>query len=229
MTQGRSIRYALAFSMLGTTSFGFGALAGYAGVPLLWFGATLLTVGANYAFPKHCNVLDKKDGRIGLVRKLFLLPYFILLHGTWRILNVFSSEAPYVKLVDGIFIGRRLLPNEYPTTTTLVDLTSEFDEHVPKGAILMSFPILDGAPTEPSTLRHIAREISLASKPIYIHCAQGHGRTSMVAAAVLLELGVARNVADALQMIRLVRPGAKPNASQREALIAAFPDVGFGA
>lgn len=50
-----------------------------------------------------------------------------------------------------------------------------------------------------------------------------HGRTSMVAAAVLIELGIARSVPDALERIRMVRPGAKPNKEQLRALMTAFP------
>ena len=148
-----------------------------------------------------------------------------MLHITWHFLRKTSSEAPFAELATGIFIGRRLLPTEYPPITTLVDLTAEFDEHVPNGVSLLALPILDGAPAEPSTLREMAKKIEASAMPIYIHCAQGHGRTSMVAAAVLLELRVAPNVPSALSMISKVRPGAKPNKAQRLALMAAFSDA----
>ncbi len=224
MTEGRSFRYAFAFALIGLSGIIFGSAAGIAGTPLIWLGAAFLSVGANYAFPQQFTVLRKQHGHLGWSRKLLLLPYFMMLDGTWHILRKTSSEAPFVELIEGIFIGRRLLRTEYPRVTTLVDLTSEFDEHVPRGASLLAFPILDGAPAEPSTLRRMAREIAASARPIYIQCAQGHGRTSMVAAAVLIEIGAAQDVATALDMIGAVRPDAKPNAAQLEALNAAFPE-----
>jgi hypothetical protein len=197
-----------------------------AGAPLIWVGANFVAISANYAFPQFLGVFRKKHGQLGLTRKLFLLPYLTMLHVTWHLLRKTSSEAPFAELTPGIFIGRRLFPTEYPPITTCVDLTSEFDEHLPNDVNLLALPILDGAPVEPSTLREMAGRIGASARPIYIHCAQGHGRTSMVAAAVLLELRVAPNIPSALDMIRKVRPGAKPNNAQRQALMAAFPDVG---
>jgi len=225
MTTSHAFRYALAFTTLGVLGIAFGSMVGLAGGPLIWFGVTMVAVGANYAFPRHLAVFRKTHGKLGLVRKLLLLPYIVMLYGTWHLLRRASSEAPFVELTRGIFIGRRLLPNEYPPVTTLVDLTAELDEYVPAGANLLAFPILDGAPADPSMLREMARKIGTSRTPIYLHCAQGHGRTSMVAAAVLLELGLAQSVKSALELIRMSRPGAKPNALQLEALIAAFPDV----
>jgi rhodanese-related sulfurtransferase len=224
MTQGRSIRYAMAFAFIGFSGIVFGLPGGLVGAPLIWMGMAFLLVGANYAFPRQIKVLHKQHGQLGFARTLILLPYIFMLRGTWHILRKTSSEAPFVQMIEGIFIGRRLLEKEYPRVATLVDLTSEFDEHVPIGAKLMAFPILDGAPADPSALRHMAREIAASERPIYIHCAQGHGRTSMVAAAVLIEIGAARDVAMALARIREVRPGAKPNAAQRNALMAAFAE-----
>lgn len=225
MTEGRSFRYAMAFALIGLSGVAFGSAAGLVGAPLIWLGTAFLSVGANYAFPRQFPVLRKQDGQLGLARTVVLLPYIVMLHGTWHILRKTSSEAPFVQLLEGIFIGRRLLRTEYPRVTTLVDLTSEYDEHMPIGAHLLAFPILDGAPIEPAKLRLMAREIAASAKPIYIHCAQGHGRTSMVAAAVLIEIGAAQDIATALDMIRVVRPRAKPNAAQLNALMAAFADL----
>lgn len=208
--------------MLGFVGIAVGLAGGLWGGLLFWFGLAMLFIGASYAFPRHFNIFRKTHGKLGWIRKLLLFPYLVLQYGTWHILRRTSTEAPFVELVEGIWIGRRLLLTEYPPIKTLVDLTSELDEHIPYGANLLAFPVLDGAPVEPSRLRRMAREIAIAEKPIYIHCAQGHGRTSMVAAAVLLEMGAAHQVVEALELIRAVRPGAKPNLVQRRALEAAF-------
>lgn len=223
MTTHRSSRYAIAFTIVGMLGTAMGLMIGLHGIPMIWFGVAMLAVGANYAFPEHLATFRKTHGKLGLGRKLILLPYIAMLYGTWHLLRKTSSEAPFVELVPGIFIGRRLLPNEYPPVITLVDLTAELDEHIPRQANLLAFPILDGAPASPSLLQKMAQEIGASPKPIYIHCAQGHGRTSMVAAAVLLELRLAQTVQAALETIRMVRPGAKPNTIQLAALVSAFP------
>lgn len=224
-SHGRSLRYAVAFLVLGAVAVVFGLLQGLPGLLLVWFGVTLVAVALNYAFPNHCSVFGKAAGRVPPTRKILLAPFLLLLYGTWHILRKTSVENPFVELAPGFFIGRRLVAHEYPPVQTLVDLTAEFDEHVPIGATLLAFPILDGAPARPDKLKEIARRIATSSEPCYLHCAQGHGRTSMIAAAVLIERGLAANVAEALAMIAKVRPGAKPNTDQRAALDAAYSSV----
>jgi protein-tyrosine phosphatase len=224
MLHGRSLRYAFAFVSLAGPAILFGVSGGISGLVLVWFGATLLAVAANYALPNHCSIFRKTNGRLTIMRKIILLPFLALLYGTWHLLRKTSNEAPYAELAPGFLIGRRLLPSEYPPIQTLVDLTAEFDEHVPSGAKLLVFPILDGAPVNPEGLKAIARQIAASAEPLYLHCAQGHGRTSMIAAAVLIERRLAANVNDALAQIANVRPGAKPNRDQRAALSIAYPD-----
>ncbi len=218
-----SLRYARAFVFIGVTGLLFGAMLGLSGLPLVWFGATMLAIGANYAFPQRFVVFRKKNGQLAFACKVLLLPYLVMLYGVWHLIRKTSSEPAFAELAPGLLIGRRLLPHEVPPVATIVDLTAELDEHVPNGATLLALPILDGAPVDPVKLVEMAKKIHASEGPIYLHCAQGHGRTSMVAAAVLLERGLAKNVAEALEMIRRVRPGAKPNRDQRRALEAAYP------
>ena len=52
-------------------------------------------------------------------------------------------------------------------------------------------------------------------KPVLIHCAQGHGRTGLVTAAVLIAFGGIQTAGDAIAMIQAVRPGVELNKAQR--------------
>jgi protein-tyrosine phosphatase len=54
---------------------------------------------------------------------------------------------------------------------------------------------------------------------VLIHCAQGHGRTATIAAAVLARLELAADAEEALSRIRAVRPFAIPSREQKAALI----------
>lgn len=78
--------------------------------------------------------------------------------------------------------------------------------------------MLDGTGSTPDEIRELASEIIKMPKPVLIHCAQGHGRTGLVSAAVLLVSGQAQTAADAVAMIQAVRPGVDLNDSQRAIL-----------
>ena len=189
---------------------------------LLWPAMSWLLVGASY-LGRGSPLVGKSDGRLDGYSKLLLAPHLALLYATWHASRLVSREPPFARLTEQIVIGRRLLMHEYPPLATLVDLTAELDEHIPPGVAYVSIPILDAAPLEPEDLRDAARRVAAAAARVYGHCAQGHGRTAMVAAATLLETGVAASLAEALEVIRRVRPWARPNALQARALAAAFP------
>jgi hypothetical protein len=54
---------------------------------------------------------------------------------------------------------------------------------------------------------------------VLIHCAQGHGRTATIAAAVLVRLELAADAEEALARVRAVRPFAVPSREQKAALM----------
>lgn len=85
----------------------------------------------------------------------------------------------------------------------VVDLTCEFAESddVMRGRSYLLRPILDAAALPSVQLQAIADEIKILPGPVYIHCAQGHGRTGMVAAAVLLASGRAATADSALAQV----------------------------
>ncbi|WP_236696550.1 dual specificity protein phosphatase family protein [Rhodopirellula islandica] len=78
--------------------------------------------------------------------------------------------------------------------------------------------MLDGTGATAKELRELANEIQQMPKPVLIHCAQGHGRTGLVASAVLLVSGAAQTASDAIAMVQAVRPGIELNATQRSIL-----------
>jgi protein-tyrosine phosphatase len=108
-----------------------------------------------------------------------------------------------------------------------VDLTAEFPEPrgVRTGRTYLCVPILDGAATDEQTLRELIDKIVAWPGGVYIHCAMGHGRSAMVAAAVLLARGLAVTAGEAEQSLRRGRPGVRLNRAQH-ALLTATARVG---
>lgn len=223
--QGRSIRYAVTFAGLSAATLAVGLVDPRLLGVVAWPAASWLAVACAYlGFGEH--VFSKRDGRVPIVRKLLLLPNLALLYSTWHIVRTLGREPPFARVTDRLTIGRRLLATEYPGIRTVVDLTAEVDERVPEGAEYLAVPILDGAALPPDELREVARWIAACEAPVFIHCAQGHGRTAMVTSAVLLELGIAGDPDEALTVIRSVRPDAKPSRTQFEAVVAAWKRAG---
>lgn len=188
---------------------------------LIWPAWAFFAVAVAYAterpfvFAKDAHRVSRAIARFGL------LPYLALANLLWHLLRLREKEPPWVWLTPEICIGRRLLTNEYPSgVASIVDLTCEFLEQLPKtaGIHYCALPLLDAAAVRPSRLRAIVCQVAELPRPVFLHCAQGHGRTALVAASLLLHIGAAANASDAEEQVLRARPGAKMNRRQREAL-----------
>jgi protein-tyrosine phosphatase len=129
-----------------------------------------------------------------------------------------SREDCYNEVAPGIFVGRRPLPGELPPEISLlVDLTAEFPEHplVRAGREYLAMPMLDAGVASEAAFRKLVQQIASCSGQVYIHCAQGHGRTGTVAAAVLVEQGLAATPQAAIEMLQRVRPKLSLAKNQR--------------
>jgi len=115
-------------------------------------------------------------------------------------------------------VGRRPLAGEVPTEVALVvDLTAEFPE--PRAVRLaceyVAAPMLDtGIPVQ-GEFERLVHRIAEFPKPVYIHCAQGHGRAGTLAAAVLIAKGLCATVEEAVSRLRAARPGLGIGDNQR--------------
>lgn len=189
---------------------------------LLWPAASCMAVGLGYITRLRHRVFGKRhDGSIAPAAVAVLFPYLIYLWTVWHLIRLISREPPHNILVDDVLIGRRLLSSELPAEIrTVVDLTSEFPEPTALRKVqnYISAPMLDAEGPSCASLAELAARIAEAETPIYIHCAQGHGRTGLVAAAVLIVRGISSSSESAIQFVRTVRPSVDLNAKQRQIL-----------
>ena len=152
---------------------------------LLWPALSLSLVSTAY-FSGRADIFGKRsDGTLLPLRSLLLAAFLVSLTLVWYLARYCSGESPYNQLTDKVFIGRRLLSNERPTHFDhIVDQTCEFNEpfHLRSSGYL-SFPTLDGHFTAPDLLLQRVAQIAELDGTIYIHCAQGHGRTATFAFA----------------------------------------------
>jgi hypothetical protein len=190
---------------------------------LLWPAASFGAVALAYAGMGPRVFGKQPDGRMRPVALLVLLPYLLLTWATWHLARKLSREPPHAEVVPGLLVGRRLLPGELPPGTgTVLDLTSEFIE--PRGirtaCRYVSLPVLDASTLPEDRVAPILRALATQPAPLYVHCAQGHGRTGMMAAALLVARGQARDARTALALVQRVRPGVRLSPVQARALEA---------
>lgn len=197
------------------------ALSGHAGGLLLaWPAASLLLVGAAYA-GLGPRVLGKRpDGRLAWWAVLLLGPFLLLTWLVWHGQRLLSREDCGHEVAPGLWLGRRAFGRELPRGVSLVvDVTAEFPAPVfPAGVSYLCVPILDGSAPPERVLRDLVAKADAWPGPVYIHCAQGHGRSALVMAAVLLARGLAPDAPGAEALLRRARPAVGLKRAQRRLL-----------
>ena len=153
---------------------------------LLWPALSFLIVAGGY-FHFGPRVYGKTPkGVLSPISQLLLLPYLVFLWFVWYIARLVKREPAFDQLTENIVIGRRLLSRELPEDIDhVVDLTCEFTEpKALRACSYHSFQILDGFVPPKGELRRWAQHAAGLSGKLYIHCAEGHGRTGLFAAVL---------------------------------------------
>ncbi|MBB6431222.1 phosphatase domain-containing protein [Algisphaera agarilytica] len=186
------------------------------GIILIWFGLCCIVLGFAYLRP-GLNLFCKTDtGRIPLYMSVIAFPYLAFTYVVWRVNVGLVSESALIVIDDNLIVGRRLFPHELPRQVThVVDLTTEFSE--PSGVVervaYQHLPIMDGHVPLRDRLLQTLEELP-EDAVVYIHCAQGHGRTGLVAMALLFLRGEIASVSEGISLLQSKRPGIRLNSAQ---------------
>ena len=218
------MKYGVLFSLLSFLLACYSVTSGGWFLLMLWPVFSVGIVGLAYLTLGHRVFGKCPDGSLHCASVVILLPYLLYVWGVWHLIRIVSREPAYSTLADGILIGRRLLSSELPAgIRTVVDLTSEFPESSALRSVpnYIAAPMLDGSVLAPQSLVAIASRIVTSETPVYIHCAQGHGRTGLIAALLLIARGDADDPDAAMALIRSSRPLMGLNNVQRSALMDA--------
>ncbi len=213
------------YILIGTVTLTYGVQDWGVRWLLCWFGLAYLTLGVAY-LRKNSRILGKKaNGKLSIYTRIALFPYLLINWSIWHALRIFRKDATHHQILPDLYVGRRLLSEEYPDYfDSVLDLTSEFSE--PEGVLARhgyySLPILDGCGISETALIEVLRKIFQEDRVLFIHCAEGHGRAGMVAAVAMLLKGVAHQPEEAIQMVKNKRPKVKLNHEQTQTVIAAW-------
>jgi len=165
------------------------------------------------------------DGRIRPWAWAVLWPYFLLTSLTLLLVRLVTGERAMDEVLPGLYLGRRLFRWERgsaPEFAAVLDLTWEFNEthFLRTAAAYHCIPLPDtGAPT----LQQLQDGVTWLQRHgtagnLYVHCALGHGRSATFVAAYLLLMGDAKNVEEAVSLLRESRPGVGLSPAQRKVL-----------
>jgi hypothetical protein len=159
-----------------------------------------------------------------------LWPYRCLQY-FWIVVRRAQANEPAMQEVGGgIVLGGRALPWDRRAFEALridavVDLCAELPEagfvRAAVGERYHAAPALDGsAPVDDVFDRAVERAAGWARerRRVLVHCALGHGRSVLVAAAALVALGEAADVGAAVEGLRAKRPTVRLHGAQRAAL-----------
>lgn len=215
---------AIQADLAATTSGLIGVLA------ILWTGVACLMASIAWLLPTKTGATNHRvrwifgkrdDGTRTWWSTILLLPFLGPVWLYWHVRRPRLEEAPWHELLPDLVIGRRLLDSEFDLDVDhIVDLTCEYSaapgQRRHKGYLCL--PIVDGAAPPVAVLQQYSEKLQQLEGRIYLHCAEGHGRTATMAAMLLLARGVATDVEDALEKVFSVRPKARPYAGQLRVL-----------
>jgi len=221
--------YGVIFLLLAT---GWAAVAlhhGGAALWLLWPAVSFFVVAVAYLGAGPGPFGKRKNGTIAPWALIALLPYTCLAWLTWWIARASRWEAACSLVAPNLWIGRRPAARDLPPAAVIlmVDLTCELWE--PRRARrlpgYLCVPTLDYGLPPLQTLSSLVGRIAAADGVVLIHCAEGHGRSAAVAAAVLVARGLAPDLPAAERQLALARPRVRINADQRRGLVAWYENI----
>lgn len=186
---------------------------------LLWPTLSFLLAGAAFLGAGPALMGKRPDGRIALWAWCLQLPYFTVSALVWYCQRWFGTEDCHNQVAPGLWVGRRAFSDELPPgVDVVVDLTAEFAEPrdvARNGRTYFCLPTLDATVLDEGQVRELVRYLADHPGVIYLHCAQGRGRSAMLAAAVLIERGQASTPEEAEALMRRARPTVHLSPAQR--------------
>jgi len=186
---------------------------------LMWPAANCAAVAAAYFGPGGRIFGKRLDGSRSPAVVAWMSPFLAVQYFTWTLQVLLSSEPCYNEAAPGVFVGRRPRAGEHPPGLDLVvDVTAEFPKpgYHPGGVEYAALPTLDAFVPEPALYAALVTRAA-AARTVLVHCANGHGRSAAFVAALLVRRRVAKDVDEAMEMVRRARPACRLNPAQRAA------------
>ncbi len=186
---------------------------------LLWPALSFGAAGAGY-LGLGATVFGKRDdGSVSVGRALVMAPYLLFGWIAWRAVGL-GREPAFDQVTPWLYLGRRPAGHLPPDATAVIDLTAEFpvDRRLLGDRAYLCLPTLDGHVPDEQSLRRLVEQAHALGGVLYVHCAYGHGRSALVAGALLRLRGEVSSADEAIARMKAARPRVRLSTSQRAAL-----------
>lgn len=221
------MKHGALFALLGLAQLYLAWTAGPIGVLWAWSALSFLLVSAAYLRLGPSLFGKRADGTLPLWRVVLLLPFLLMSWGLWHLQILLTREPCCHEVTPGVWLGRRPYLKELPPgITRVIDLTAEFAAApgIAQRPGYLCIPTLDARAIDPSRLKELLDTLR-PDETLYIHCASGHGRSAMCAAALLIFRGLAENVESCERTLKSARRGVGLSSEQRRALAMFTSDL----
>ncbi|KAE8797811.1 hypothetical protein D1007_26944 [Hordeum vulgare] len=186
--------------------------------------AVLISIASHPSVDLPLLLGKASNGSFPLWSWVIFSPFLFFIHLFVLLRRFVKNEPLYTEIADGVYVGgwpssvERLPPGE----PAVIDCTCELPRSstISENSYLCVATWDTRAPQPPqieSAVRWAVRKRS-QNKPVYVHCAYGHGRSICVMCALLVALGLADDWKAAEQMIREKRPSISMNTLHRKSL-----------
>lgn len=191
-------------------------------IGLVWAAVAAQLVAAAYLVGEPGVFGKRPDGRLPVIRVVALLPYLLVAWAIRDIAPLVTGEPAWSAVSDRLWLGRYVPRHaELPAgVECVVDLAAESPSirGLPDSVEYVCVPTLDGTAPPAELLERLIGTLAASPRGLYFHCAAGHGRSALLAAALLVARGEADGPEDAVARLLRVRPRVSLNGDQRRAL-----------
>jgi len=171
-----------------------------------WLAISCVWVAGAFFLHRPGMLMGKRqDGKVFLPCCAINFPFLAIYWVTWLIRHVLFRHEP-VHAIAGTNVSVSCWPGFHVPLDRydlVIDMTSEMPKWYRLGnAKYVCLPNLDGVPLDRYELPvEIDRDMR-----ILVHCAQGRGRSALMAGLILLKLGYAATADDVVQLLKQSRP-----------------------
>jgi protein-tyrosine phosphatase len=184
-----------------------------------WLGLNIFILGIGHIRGSHRVFGKRTDGTLPIWSWIVLFPLHVYSLAVLKLVRSIGNEPWVSRVNEKLAIGSRpSASDDCGEFEVIIDLTAEFQEvkRVRERQGYFCFPILDASAPDVDALEAALK--SWRGGRALVHCAQGHGRTGLFAAAWLLANGGATTSEEAVALLAKVRPGVKLNSIQQRCL-----------
>mmetsp|Transcript_20667 Transcript_20667/g.58431 ORF Transcript_20667/g.58431 Transcript_20667/m.58431 type:complete len:298 (-) Transcript_20667:22-915(-) len=225
---------ALCHGLYALVSQGWHSPAQLAHVVEIWLGTGFVTAGAALLFDAPRLYCKRASGEIPPFVWVYLGGWLLVYRGSWLAKRALADRGLQLKANDRLcdLVAERVLLGRLtwslpsvdgaPEVDMVVDLTCEWSapEALRSVPEYVAVPVVDTTRPRIDQLLHLSELVcEHLRRPeagsVYIHCANGYGRSAVAAAVVLLANGTCATPLETVRVIKAARPVVSLNKSRR--------------